>query len=98
MQSEILSSLASVLGRTEREFISVFIESHGRRSSINCVAHFPEQMRKHSQNHGKDKGVHEGMAELLRNSRHEEKHRRPKWMAVSTDTDVYLETVETAED
>ena len=38
------------------------------------------------------------MAELLRDSRHEEQHRKPEWMAVSPDTDVYLETMETAED
>lgn len=31
-------------------------------------------------------------------SRHEEKHRRPEWMAVPEDTDVYLEAVETAKD
>ena len=38
------------------------------------------------------------MAELLRDSGHEEQHRKPKWMAVPPDTDVYLETMETAED
>ena len=38
------------------------------------------------------------MVELLQYSRHEEQHRRPEWMAVQKDTDVYLETVETAED
>ena len=38
------------------------------------------------------------MAELLRNSGHEEQHRKPEWMAVPSDTDVYLEAVETAED
>lgn len=36
--------------------------------------------------------------ELLQYSRHEEEHRRPEWMAVQKDTDVYLETVEIAED
>ena len=36
------------------------------------------------------------MAELLQYGRHEEEHKRSKWMAVSKDTDVYLETVETA--
>lgn len=38
------------------------------------------------------------MAELLRDSGYEEQYREPEWMAVSTDTDVYLETVEIAED
>ena len=38
------------------------------------------------------------MVELLQYSRHEEQHRRPEWMAVQKDTDVYLETVETAKD
>ena len=36
------------------------------------------------------------MDELLWNSRHEEQHRKPEWMAVPPDTNVYLETVETA--
>lgn len=35
---------------------------------------------------------------MLWYSRHEEQHRRPEWMAVWKDTDVYLETVEIAED
>ena len=38
------------------------------------------------------------MVELLRDSGHEEQHRKPEWMAVSPDTDVYLEAVEAAED
>lgn len=38
------------------------------------------------------------MAKLLRDSRYEEEHRKPEWMAVPPDTDVYLETVEIAED
>ena len=38
------------------------------------------------------------MAELLWDSGHEEQHRKPEWMAVPSDTDVYLEAVETAED
>ena len=37
------------------------------------------------------------MAELLWDSGHEEQHGKPKQMAVSADTDVYLETVETAQ-
>ena len=55
-------------------------------------------MRKYRPNHGEDKGLHERMAELLRNSGYEEQHRKPKRMAVPPDTDVYLETVEIAED
>ncbi len=50
-----------------------------------------------STNHGEDKGLHERMAELLRNSGYEEQHRKPKRMAVPSDTDVYLEAVETAQ-
>ena len=38
------------------------------------------------------------MAELLWKSGHEEQHRKPEWMAVPSDTDVYLEAVETAKD
>ena len=59
-------------------------------------AYFPEQVREHYPNHGEDKSLHERMAELLRNSGHEEQHRKPERMAVPADTDVYLETVETA--
>jgi len=35
------------------------------------------------------------MAELLWYGRHEKEYRSPEWMAVSKNTDVYLETVET---
>ena len=59
-------------------------------------AHFPEQVREHCPNHGEDKSLHERMAELLWDSGHEEQHRKPERMAVPSDTDVYLETVETA--
>ena len=59
--------------------------------------HFPEQVRKYRPNHGENKGLHERMAELLWNSGYEEQHRKPKRMAVPPDTDVYLETVETAQ-
>lgn len=38
------------------------------------------------------------MAKLLRDSRHEEKHRESEQVAVPLDTDVYLEAVETAKD
>ena len=37
------------------------------------------------------------MTELLWDSGHEEQHLKPKRMAVPPDTDVYLETVETAQ-
>lgn len=37
------------------------------------------------------------MAELLRNSEHEEQHRRNQRMALSQDTYVYMETVEETE-
>ena len=59
-------------------------------------AYFPEQMREHSQNHGEDQGLHERLAELLRDSRYEESDRGPERMAVPQNTDVHLETVETA--
>ena len=38
------------------------------------------------------------MVELLQYGRHEDQYRKAEWMAVSKDTDVYLETVETAKD
>lgn len=34
---------------------------------------------------------------MLRDSGHEEEHRKPERMVVPPDTDVYLETVETAQ-
>lgn len=55
-------------------------------------------MRKYRKDHETYKRIYAGIAKLLRYSRHEEQHRRPEWMAVWKDTDVYLETVETAED
>ena len=61
-------------------------------------AHFPEQVRKHSEGHEANRSLYAGMAELLQYSRHEEQHRKAEWMAVQKDTDVYLETVETAKD
>ena len=61
-------------------------------------AYFPEQVREHYPNHGKGKSLHERMAKLLWDSGYEEQHRKPEWMAVPPDTDVYLETVETAKD
>lgn len=39
---KILSFLAFVLGRTEKGFISVSMESHGRKPRINCVSLLPE--------------------------------------------------------
>ena len=61
-------------------------------------AHFSEQMREYHPNNGEDRSLHERMAELLWDSGHEEQHRKPEWMAVPPDTDVYLEAVETAKD
>ena len=69
-------------------------ESQGQAAD----AHFPEQVRKHRENHGTYKRIHARMAELLQYSRYEEQHQKSEWMVVSKDTDVYLETVETAED
>ena len=39
-----------------------------------------------------------GWLNQLRNSGHEEQHRKPERMAVPPDTDVYLEAVETSAD
>ena len=38
------------------------------------------------------------MAELFQHCGYEEQHRGNEWMAISKDTNVYLETVEAAED
>lgn len=72
---------------------NVMEESQGETAQ----AYFPEQVREYHPNQGKDKSLHERMAELLWDSGHEEKHRKPEWMVVPPDTDVYLETVETAQ-
>ncbi len=79
----------------------IYIRVHGKswkKAKDKLRQLFPEQVRKHCPNHGEDKSLHERMAELLRNSGHEEQHRKPEWMAIPSDTDVYLEAVETAKD
>ena len=57
-------------------------------------AHFPEQVRKHRGSYETYRSIYARMAELLRNCKYEKQHRKPKWMAVPKDTNVYLETVE----
>ena len=69
-------------------------ESQGQAAK----AHFPEQVRKYSKDHGTYKRIHAWMAELLQYGRHEEQRRKAERVAVSKDTNVYLETVETAKD
>ena len=61
-------------------------------------AHFPEQVRKYSKDHGTYKRIYARMAELLQYGRHEKQCRKAEQVAVSKDTNVYLETVETAKD
>ena len=61
-------------------------------------AHFPEQVRKYSKDHGTYKRIYARMAELLQYGRHEKQRRKAEQVAVSKDTNVYLETVETAKD
>ena len=41
MQYEILSTLVSVLGRAEKESMSVSMESHGRKPRITCESSLP---------------------------------------------------------
>ena len=41
LQYEILSTLASVSGRTEKESMSVFMESHGRKPRTTCESSLP---------------------------------------------------------
>ena len=69
-------------------------ESQGQAAN----AHFPEQMRKYRKEHGTYKRIHAWMAELLQYGRHEKQRRKAEQVAVSKDTNVYLETVETAKD
>lgn len=68
-------------------------ESQGETATV----HFLEQMWEYHPSHGKDKSIHERVVKLLRNSGREEQHRKPGRMAVPPDTDVYLETMETAQ-
>ena len=68
-------------------------ESQGKATK----AHFPEQMWKCCDSNEYDKSIYAGLAKLLQYSRHEMEHRKAKWLAVSKDTDVYLETVEATE-
>ena len=69
-------------------------ESQGQAAK----AHFPEQVRKYSKDHGTYKRIYARMAELLQYGRHEKQRRKAEQVAVSKDTNVYLETVEAAED
>ena len=69
-------------------------ESQGQAAK----AHFPEQVRKYSKDHGTYKRIYARMAELLQYGRHEEQRRKAERVAVSKDTNVYLETVETTKD
>ena len=69
-------------------------ESQGQAAK----AHVPEQVRKYSKDYGTYKRIYARMAELLQYGRHEEQRRKAERVAVSKDTNVYLETVETAED
>ena len=55
-------------------------------------------MWKHSESNGAHQSIHAGMAKLFQYCRYEEQHRSTERMAVSKDTNVYLETVETTED
>ena len=69
-------------------------ESQGQAAK----AHVPEQVRKYSKDYETYKRIYARMAELLQYGRHEEQRRKAKRVAVSKDTNVYLETVETAKD
>lgn len=69
----------------------VMEESQGQAEK----AHFPEQVRKYSKDHGAYKRIYARMAELLQYGRHEKQRRKAEQVAVSKDTNVYLETVET---
>ena len=69
-------------------------ESQGQAAK----AHVPEQVRKYSKDYGTYKRIYARMAELLQYGRHEKQRRKAEQVAVSKDTNVYLETVETAKD
>lgn len=55
-------------------------------------------MREYHLSYGESKSLHERVAELLWDSGYEEQHRKSEWMVIPPNTDVYLETVETAKD
>ena len=60
-------------------------------------AHFPEQMRKHSESNGAHQSIHAGMAELFQYCGYEKQHGSTKQMVVPKNTDVHMEAMETAE-
>ena len=74
--------------------LEVMEESQGQAAK----AHVPEQVRKYSKDYGTYKRIYARMAELLQYGRHEKQRRKAEQVAVSKDTNVYLETVETAKD
>ncbi len=59
---------------------------------------FPKESTEYQALVGKDKSLCKGMGELLRDCKHEEPDRSPKWVAVPSNPHVYLETVEEAKD
>ena len=60
-----------------------------------CV---PEKGAETADFFGQDKSIYARLAELLRDSEHEESHRRPESMAVPSDKDVHMEALEETKD
>ena len=71
------------------------VEEDESQTQRTCV---PEEGAETADISGQDKSIYERLAELLRDSEHEESHRRTEPMAVPSRKDVYLEALEEAED
>ena len=67
-------------------------ESQMQRTSV------PEEGAETADLSGQDKRIYARLVELLRDSEHEEAHRRIEPMAVPSRKDVYLEALEETED
>ena len=98
MQSEILSTLAFVLGRTEKESISASMRKSWKkakeklrrltsRSRCGSIIQTMEKIKVYMRGWLN----YYGIADMKNNME------KLEWMAVPTDTDVYLETVEAAQ-
>ncbi len=71
------------------------VEEDESQTQRACV---PEESAETADISGQDKSIYARLAELLRDSEHEESHRRIEPMAVPSRKDVYLEALEEAED
>ena len=91
MVVSVISNGMNIVGNA----ILIFVFHMG---AVSYTHLFLEQVWKYHPSHGENKSLYARMVELLRDRGNEEQHQETKWMAVPPDKDVYLETVESAED